>query len=78
MPTLKTICLSLISVALLALLACYIAMHHWLYVVRDSGELILANAPGEVKITREADSQILHIKGDSWESIAYGQGFACA
>ena len=51
---------------------------YWVYDVKVEGELVLDNAPGEVKITREADTQILHIKGDDWPSISYGQGFACA
>ena len=32
-----------------------------LYPIIDSGELYLENAPGEVKIVREAETAILHI-----------------
>ena len=51
---------------------------YYVYEVVDSGELILDNAPGVVTIVREADTSIIHIKGDDWKSIAYGQGFTCA
>jgi len=51
---------------------------YFVYEVKVDGELVLDGAPGEVKITREADTQILHIKGDGWPAISYGQGFACA
>lgn len=49
-----------------------------IYGVEEIGELQLANAPGNVSIIRERDTKILHIKGDDWVSIAYGQGFASA
>lgn len=45
---------------------------YFVYEVFDSGTLILDGAPGLVTITREADTQILHIKGDDTESISYG------
>ena len=46
--------------------------------VFEVGELTLEHAPGVVSIMREEDTKIIHIKGDDWQSIAYGQGFACA
>ena len=49
-----------------------------IYEVKVEGELFLEHAPGKVTIVREADTQILHIKGDDWPSVSYGQGFACA
>ena len=42
------------------------------YRVVESGELVLPNAPGVVTIVRESDTKIMHIRGDSLESISYG------
>ena len=56
--------------------AIYLA--YYVYETIDSGEIFLPLAPGEVKIIREQDTQIIHIRGESWPSIAYGQGFASA
>lgn len=42
------------------------------YGVLEKGELHLDNAPGKVSIVREADTKILHIRGEDWNSIAYG------
>ena len=56
--------------------AIYLA--YYVYETIDSGEIFLPLAPSEVKIIREQDTQIIHIRGDSWPSIAYGQGFASA
>ena len=39
---------------------------YWVYNVVESGELILDNAPGEVSIVREADTKIIHIRGENW------------
>ena len=47
-----------------------------LYNTVETGDLELTNAPGKVSIVRERDTKILHIKGEDWVSIAYGQGFA--
>ena len=45
---------------------------YWVYNVVESGELMLEHAPGEVSIVREADTKIIHIRGENWASIAYG------
>jgi len=45
---------------------------YYCYVVFDSGQIQLPNAPGTVTVSREADTQIMHIKGEDWPSIAYG------
>ena len=65
---------------MLLVLAAIVALYliYYVYEVKVEGELFLEHAPGKVSIIREADTQILHIKGDDWPSIAYGQGFACA
>ena len=60
------------TLVLISLATIYLALFNYLYLVKDSGELTLDKVPGVVKITREKDTQILHIKGDSWVSIAYG------
>ena len=51
---------------------------YFVYEVKVEGELTLKNAPEDVKVIREADTQILHIKAKSWKGISYGQGFASA
>lgn len=43
----------------------------YLYQVVESGELVLDHAPGLVRLSREQDTKIIHIKGDDWESVAY-------
>jgi len=50
----------------------------YLYRTTLDGEIALPNAPGRVTITREEDSEIAHIKGDSFIAVGYGQGFAHA
>ena len=60
-------CLGLAMTAGMGILGAFYA-----YEIIDSGELVLDNAPGVVSIVRESDSAIIHIKGDNWESIAYG------
>ena len=59
-----------ISLALVGLVTAFSLFY--IYEVFESGSLVLEHAPGPVSITREADSQILHIRGDTWQSIAYG------
>ena len=54
-----------------------VGLYH-LYEVFVKGEMVLKNAPGHVTVTREGDTQIPHIRGDSEESIAYAQGFTQA
>lgn len=51
---------------------------YWLWEIKTSGELILDHAPSALTIMREADTQIIHVSGDDWHAIAYGQGFASA
>ena len=43
----------------------------WLYQLKASGEVFLENTRGTAVITREPDSQIAHIRGDTIESVAY-------
>ena len=50
----------------------------WAYQVVDDGNIYLPNAPGTAAIVRERDSGVAHIRGDTWESVVYGQGFAHA
>lgn len=50
----------------------------FLFEVKNSGELRLLHAPGNVALVREADTGIVHVQADDWEGISYGQGFACA
>ena len=57
---------------LCAALAAAVYGTYWVYNVVESGELILYDAPGEVSIVREADTRIIHIRGENWSSIAYG------
>ena len=63
-------------ITILFFVAIYLAF--FVYEMVEEGELVLDRAPGVVTISREADTKILHIKGDDWKSISYGQGFACA
>ena len=48
------------------------------YQVIDEGELNMPNAPGVAAIVREEDTGIAHIRGDSYLSVVYAQGFAHA
>lgn len=48
------------------------------YQVIDEGEFYLPNAPGNAAILRESDTGIPHIRGDSYLSVIYAQGFAHA
>jgi acyl-homoserine lactone acylase PvdQ len=50
----------------------------YLYRTTLDGEITLPKAPGVVKITREKDSEIAHIRGESFKAVGYGQGFAHA
>ena len=61
-----------ISFVVLTLGFCALQIVYWLYDVKLDGILMLEKAPGEVAIIREADTKILHIRGDSWSSISYG------
>lgn len=70
---LRCLCMSLTLLAGMGLYALY-----FVYEVFDKGQLFLDKAPGKVSIDREADTQILHIRGDSVQSISYAQGFASA
>ena len=71
-------CLKHTFIGLSVASAAAILAAYQLYPVIDSGELFLENAPGKVSISREADSAILHIEADDWNSMAYGSGFAQA
>jgi acyl-homoserine lactone acylase PvdQ len=72
-PCLRISCL----VVLAAIFASFVSV---LYVYRtvDYGTLAMPNAPGTLTITREDDTGIAHIRGDSLLSTVYGQGFAHA
>ena len=50
----------------------------WAYKVVDEGTLYLEKAPGTAAIVRETDTGIAHIRGDSYLSVVYAQGFAHA
>ena len=50
----------------------------YLYEVKDEGEFVLDNAWGVATITREADTDIPHIRGETLNSVIYAQGFAHA
>ena len=65
--------MAIILTAMAALFSIY-----YIYEIKVEGELVLDRAPGKVTIIREADTQILKIKGENWPAISYGQGFACA
>ena len=56
------------------LLAGYLSLKY-LFAVKIDGILYLKNARGSATITREPDTLIPHIRGDSWESAIYAQGF---
>ena len=66
------ILLRVIGLGLCAVLVAAVYGTYWVYNVVESGELILDHAPGEVSIVREADTKIIHIRGENWASIAYG------
>lgn len=72
------LCLLFSSVIVSGLASVILIAMYTLYGPEEVGELKLANAPGNVSIIRERDTKILHIRGDDWVSIAYGQGFASA
>ena len=46
--------------------------------IKTEGTLYLENAWGNSVITREDDTQIIHVRGSTFNSMAYGQGFAHA
>ena len=64
---LRCLCMSCTLFAGFSIVALY-----YVYEVFEEGVLVLENAPGIVTIAREADTKIMHIKGDTWKSIAYG------
>ena len=64
--------LRVIGLGLCAVFTTAVYGTYWVYNVVESGELILENAPGEVSIIREAETKIIHIRGENWASIAYG------
>ena len=68
-----------IFVGVVAALMCvaYIGLHEY-FGVKDSGTIYLKNAPGNVSIYKERETGMVHIEGDDWVSITYGQGFAVA
>jgi penicillin G amidase len=69
----RGLCMALFILALATIYGLYFA-----YEVKVEGELVLKNAPEDVTVVREADTQILHIKAKTWEGISYGQGFSSA
>ena len=56
--------------------AASVAFLYWAYQVEDQGTLHLEKVPGTATITREAETGVAHIRGDSWDSVYYAQGFA--
>ena len=73
----KKICicfgLSVFTATILLMAACWYG-----YRVKVEGQLELENAHGIVKIIREPDTMIPHIKGQNKFSAFYGQGFVHA
>lgn len=70
-----------IRVSILFLLASiFSSFVYLLYVYRtvDYGTIAMPNAPGVCTITREVDTGIAHIRGNSLLATIYGQGFAHA
>ena len=53
-----------------AILAIYFAVQ-FLFAVKIEGTLHLRSAKGSATITREPETLIPHIRGDSWESAVY-------
>ena len=56
------------------ILAVYFAVQ-FLFAVKIDGTVHLKSAKGSATITRESETLIPHIRGDSWESAVYAQGF---
>ena len=50
----------------------------WAYQIKSEGTLHLEHAWGTAAITREPDTAIAHIRGDSRNSAFYGLGFSHA
>jgi len=71
-------CLGVTTVVIAALTIALGAFLFYVYRVVDSGTLFLEKAPGTAAITREGDTGIAHIRGDSYLSVVYAQGFAHA
>ena len=71
-------CLGSICLVILVICASMGAFLMWAYQVVDDGELNLPNAPGNAVIVREKETGIAHIRGDSFRSVAYAQGFSHA
>ena len=72
----KCLCHSLFW--LVAIAAGFAAFLFWAYDVKSDGTLYLDNAPGNAAITRELDTGIAHIRGDTWNAAVYAQGFSHA
>lgn len=64
--------LGVICLVACLLVGCAIVFGFYAYEVIESGELFLELAPGVVEVVREDDSKIIHVRGDDWQSIAYG------
>ena len=63
-----------IFVALIAIILAFT-----LYQVKSTGVLHLKNMRGkEAKIIREKDTMITHLRGETFESVTYAQGFSHA
>ena len=77
MKEIKKCCGSLVCL-MLAIAVAGVIFLWWAYQVIEEGALYLPNAPGTVAIVREKETGIAHIRGDSYKSVAYGQGFAHA
>ena len=56
------------------ILAVYFAVK-FLFAVKIEGTLHLRSSKGSATIIREPETLIPHIRGDSWESAVYAQGF---
>ena len=65
------LCLKVAVVSIVALITVTVLTLRYLYEVKTDGTLYLKNAHGEATITREKDTNIPHIRGDSWLSTVY-------
>ena len=72
------LCLKVTSASLLAITICTTLSLWFLSQVKTEGTLYLEHARGKVTITREKDTNIPHIRGETWENAIYGQGFVHA
>ena len=64
-------CLSYLLCLVVLAVAIAVGAIIWAYQVVDEGDLYMPNAPGNCAITREQETGIAHIRGDSFDAVAY-------